>query len=305
MRPVMRFHGGKFGSNGVLAQSIVSHLPAHDIYVEPFGGAASVLMLKPPARSEIYNDLWREVTNVFQVLRDPEKAQRLRQALELTPYSRLELKDACEPLPWDDPVEQARRTIVRAFMSYSPAGVDPTHHTGLRVSLRPDRSTAANDWSSYPEAIPAFTDRLKGVTIECLDALDLISKYDATQALFYVDPPYLAETRGTRHRRVYHHDFSTEAEHDRLADQLLASNAMVVLSGYDHPLYRERFNDWTVVRYRSTANARLVLTHISAGHRGRSRVPCRHGSRSSHHGGARGLGHGAPRTTGTGTPAQR
>src|SRR5919204_6638148 len=77
-RPALRWFGGKWR----LAGWIISHFPPHAAYCEPYGGAASVLLRKPPARLETWNDLHGRLVNFFQVLR--EQPDELVAALQLT-----------------------------------------------------------------------------------------------------------------------------------------------------------------------------------------------------------------------------
>jgi DNA adenine methylase len=240
-RPVLRYHGGKFR----LAPWVLDFLPQHDVYVEPYGGAASVLLQKPRAQCEVYNDLNDEIVNVFRVLRDPELAERLAELVRLTPFARAEFQAAYERS--DDPVEQARRTVVRSFMGFGSGAAFSKHATGFRTGIRGGRHAgAATDLLTWPEAVPAFVDRLRGVTIESRDALYLIRRSDRVGTLFYVDPPYPLGTRGSAKgvRQKYAHEM-TDDHHRELAATLRAVKGMVVLSGYPCDLYdRELFPDW-------------------------------------------------------------
>jgi DNA adenine methylase len=230
-RPVMRYHGGKFR----LSDWIMGFFPRHDTYVEPFGGAASVLMRKPRSPAEVYNDMDDEIVNVFRVLRNPEQAQRLKELCALTPFAHSEFVLAQEPS--DDPVEQARRTIFRGAAGFGSAGATQGR-TGFRRYSKADRGvTPAMDWASYPSAIAAFCDRLRGVIIESENAVDVIDHHDTPGTLFFVDPPYLHETRSMATRNpAYRHEM-TDQDHQSLLERLLRVEGFVVLSGYSHPFY--------------------------------------------------------------------
>jgi len=246
-RPVLRYHGGKFR----LAPWVISHFPAHRCYVEPFGGAAGVLVQKERAYAEVYNDLDGDIVNLFRVLRDPGQCARLVNQVLLTPYARDEFSAAYEPT--DDPVERARRTLVRAEMGFGSAGATKGR-TGFRIDTRRKHGTAQELWRRFPDALTQVCDRLCGVMIENRPALSVIHQHDVEDTLFYVDPPYVMETRnvGARRGRYYNCEL-TDEDHAELLQQLRTVKGMVVLSGYPSGLYKDALQDWAM----TTTEARI------------------------------------------------
>jgi len=237
-RPVVRYHGGKWN----LAPWIISCFPKHRIYVEPFGGAASVLLQKQRSYAEVYNDLESEIVNVFRVLRNRNSAIELERRLKLTPFARDEWRNAYSP--GDDSIERARCMIVRAYMGFGSASTNPAHTTGFRASSNKSGTTPAHDWANFSEIISQITARLQGVCIERRPALQVVASHDSPETLFYVDPPYVRETREQRQRSVYRFELS-DRQHRNLGRALLTLEGMVVISGYACDLYdRELFADW-------------------------------------------------------------
>lgn len=278
-RPVMRYHGGKWR----LAPRLLAYFPPHDRYVEPFGGGAGVLLRKSRVgvKAEIYNDLDSQVVNVFRVLRDPVAAARLRELVELTPFSRVEFNLSYEDT--DDPIEQARRTIGRSFM-----GFGTTHRrasrTGFRAAQIQRNTTSAGDWRTWPAQIVEYVDRLRGVVIECRPAIECIRQQDSATTLFYCDPPYPRSTRTSlrghgRKDGAYAHEM-TDDDHRALARELRGISGMAVISGYACDLYDdELYPDWKRVTLKSMADGAkrrtevLWLSPAAAQARRRRRVP--------------------------------
>jgi|GEM_PF-353358 len=210
-RPVLRWHGGKWK----LAPKILPYLPPHHAYVEPYGGAASILLRKPRSYAEVYNDLDDEVVTLFRVLRDEMLAPKLIEALRLTPFARVEFQQAYE---WsDDPVELSRRLIIRSFMGFGSDGATKASvKTGFRATSSRSGTTPAHDWMHYPDCLPALIARLAGVTIEHRSAIEVMAQHDRERTLHFVDPPYLSQTRSTKNGyHGYKHEM-TDAQHAEL-----------------------------------------------------------------------------------------
>ncbi len=234
-RPLVRYHGGKW----VLAPWIVSCFPAHRCYVEPFGGGGSVLLRKPRAYAEVYNDLDGEIVNVFRVARDDGEA--LAKLLELTPFSRQEFNQSYEPDA--DPLEQARRTLVRSFMGFGSAAIS-MQKTGFRANSNRSGSTPAHDWMNYPDALRTTIQRLRGVVIESRDAIAVMRHHDTPETLHYADPPYVSETRFMGEKTKCYKYEMTDADHVALAEAMRGLSGMVVLSGYRCDLYDRLYAGW-------------------------------------------------------------
>jgi DNA adenine methylase len=238
-RPIFQYFGGKWR----VAPCIISHMPMHRVYVEPFGGGGSVLLRKPRCDAEVYNDLDSEVVNVFQVLRDHPK--EFLRALDLTPFSREEYELACKLTEDDGPLERARKTAVRAFFGFASQSLfvcdGSIRKAGFRAGDMRIGSTHASQWSGYVDALEAVIDRLKGVNIEHRDAMEIIPVWDSITTCYYVDPPYMASLRRTK--SLYAHEL-TEEQHVALLQLLRQVQGSVLLSGYDSALYNDMLSDW-------------------------------------------------------------
>ena len=239
MKPPFTYFGGKTA----VADRIVALLPDHEHYVEPFAGSLAVLLAKPPSHMETVNDLDGGLMNFWRVLRD--RPAELGRACALTPHSRAEYLLAYEPA--DSDIERARRVWVN--LTQGRGG--QMRRTGWRFYQDPRGSH-----SSMPDYLDAYTARIapaaariRNVSLECQDALELIEGYGRQpESLIYADPPYLGSLRTMNKGRCrgpdYSHELRSDGEHRELLETLLACRAAVVLSGYASPLYDDLLCTW-------------------------------------------------------------
>ncbi|MDZ4754302.1 MAG: DNA adenine methylase [Phycisphaerae bacterium] len=246
-----------YGGKAYYAEWIISKFPRHRVYIEPFGGAANVLLRKRPSDVEVFNDLDDRIVNFFRVVRDPRSLAELERRAYLTPYSRSEfvaLVDAPEPA---ESVDRAWWFFVRCRQAIGGLGMSKLYAASWAMSTR-TRRHMPEPVSKYLSAIEGLTEvaeRFRTVAIECLPAIQLIEKYDAADVFFYCDPPYVPETRHGGAASTYGKEMSFE-DHEALLTTLVQCKGRVMVSGYPSDLYERMLAGWT--RESCTATAHLT-----------------------------------------------
>ncbi len=157
------------------------------------------------------------------------KFQGFQLLVELYPYSREEF-EYCRDYWRDcvDDVERAARYFVAMRQSFN--GVGKSWSRSTRESAR-GMSRAASKYLSAVERLPEIHQRLKGIQIENRDFRQIIKDFNHPDTFFYLDPPYIADTRLSPN--VYEHEMTNE-DHEELVESLLRIKGKAMLSGYAH-----------------------------------------------------------------------
>lgn len=245
MKPVLKYPGAKWR----LADWIISQMPPHEGYIEPFFGSGAIFFNKPPSRIETINDLDGSIVRFFQVCR--ERPEDLAYALSLTPWSREEFlqSDFCDEQVND--IEAARQVAVRCWMTFGARTHCKTgwrHTTGAKRDGGPDNPKL---WTRLPDIIRQVAARLQMAQVENRPALDLIRLYNGPELLMYVDPPYPFCTR-TLNGKQYRYEM-TDTDHEELLKALIKSDSMILISGYDCEMYRDLLQGWSITTINTCA----------------------------------------------------
>jgi DNA adenine methylase len=218
------------GGKNRIARKIISLMPEHTTYIEPFCGGAQVFFHKEPSRVEVLNDLNEEVFNFLRVCQLHH--QELVRYLQFCTASRkwFELFQKQNPQTLSD-IQRAARFFYLQKNCYG--GLIKRQHFKISVE----------DGSNYnPHRIPLVLnlahERLLGVQLECLPYEEIITRYDRPDTFFYLDPPYF-------NRPYYKFNFE-EKDHVQLARVLAALKGRFLLSLNDAPEIRRIFADFRI-----------------------------------------------------------
>lgn len=251
LSPPLKWPGGK----NYLAKQIIAMMPPHLHYVEPYFGGGSVLLQRDPNRdwfideawklkngekvpshlkgcSEVVNDISLDLTNFWQVLANPTIFDEFKRIVEATPFSEWEWDFSFTSIDNEPAARRAADFFVRCRQSRS--GMQKDFATLSRNRTRNRVNEQASAWWNAVEGLAEVHARLTNVVILCRDALDVIRSQDGENTLFYVDPPYVHETRSTKD--LYEHEMSTE-DHVELLNLLHTIEGKFLLSGYHCEMY--------------------------------------------------------------------
>lgn len=224
----LNWYGGKF----YMAKKLIEMFPEHKYYIEGFGGAGHIIMRKQPSEIDVYNDINSDLYIFFKVLRS-DRRDELISKIQLTPYSRQEFLE-CRDKKTEciDDVEKARIFYIKTMQSFSSIGTSWSY--SKNKSRRGMSQAVSKFLGNVDDNMLSCIERLREVQVENLDIIDLIEKYDNKDAFFYLDPPYISETRISGD--VYDKEMPIE-KHEEMLKILLNIEGKCLISGYDHDVY--------------------------------------------------------------------
>jgi DNA adenine methylase len=231
-------------------------------YCEPFMGAASLFFARPPAPVEVLNDTDGDLVNLFKCLQDKNMFEELAHKIRYTLYARDEFIEALKI--WHDKSITDKVLRAWAFFVKLNMGVSNTSNSpgGWSRSFTSSQGCArnVNSWMMRLVMLDDWHKRLLRAQIDNRDALEVIKYWDSNDTVFYIDPPYIHDTR--KSKNVYNQELNNDY-HKNLVQIILDCKGAVVLSGYEHELYQPLIDaGWECTKYPTACHA-AVNTRIS------------------------------------------
>lgn len=240
----LRYFGGKWSLAKWIVPILWKYFPDHRYYIEPFGGGFGIGFQKRQVECQVYNEINPDPLFFFKTLQ--------------TNYG--ELIAAISNLNWNEEeyskpptgkseIDEAARIYLKARTGFVGAG------GRWECGVSKDR---INDRNHYClQSLLSASLMLQSVQISSKPALKCIKEWNHSDALIYLDPPYLHSARGSKDsrsvnpvsaipRRQYKFEMS-EAEHIELIKHVQSMCSGVMLSGYDSPLYDSLCDGWDKV----------------------------------------------------------
>ncbi len=202
-------------------------------------------MQKEKTPLEVYNDLGKNVYSLFKVLANEDSYIKLKNRLELAYYMN-GIREEYKELLKDKSLSVEDRAYYFFYVNRSSFnGVGGFSRTML---VRRNMSKSTSDYLSAIDRLPELHNRLSSVIIDNADIFDLLNRYNKNNVFIYLDPPYVKSTRSSSTN--YEVEMGEE-EHVKLVNTLLCSESKILISGYDHEIYKPLSKNWFKLDFKS------------------------------------------------------
>lgn len=240
----INWYGGK-GSiqQRNLLKRIINYINQSDklIFVDVFGGSG-IITLNIQDKIKKYNDINKDLINFFEVLKDEKLSMKLKDILCKTLYCKGIYEKAYEELISGKckiiDLNRAVNFYIATMQSINSVGA--LKKSGFKSSkshLRHGMGQAVSAWkTNIDKNLPIVIDEFRKVEVYNYDFLDCINKFDSKNTIFYLDPPYVSESR--KNKKVYTDELE-DKRHQELIEKMLTIKGNAILSGYENNIYTE------------------------------------------------------------------
>nr|WP_121270956.1 DNA adenine methylase [Pedobacter schmidteae] len=237
-----------YGGKQKLAATIVSLIPRHILYCEPFIGGAAVFFAKRPSEIEVINDTNRELVNFYRVAR--EDFVSLEKEIRISLHSRDMHRKATVIYKNPDMFSELKRAWAVWVLSTQSFSAILDGNWGFDLSSNTTTKKIHHHKSGFTEDLAI---RLQNCQIECADALYIIGSRDSENTFFYLDPPYYNSDCG-------HYDGYSLQDYESLLFLLSKIKGKFLLSSYPSPVLEKytKNQNWQkmAIRQKVSVNAK-------------------------------------------------
>lgn len=223
-KPILKTPISYYGGKQKLASKIISIIPDHVLYCEPFIGGAAVFFAKPKSEIEVLNDVNRELINFYRVVQNDFVS--LEREIRITLHSRDLHRKASVIYNHPDMFNEIKRAWAVWVLSAQSFSAQLDSSFGYDRSKNTTTKKIINNRDRFTDDMAI---RLQNCQIECADALYIVGSRDSDKSFFYCDPPYFNSNCG-------HYDGYSEQDFENLLQRLSAIKGKFLLSSYPSPV---------------------------------------------------------------------
>lgn len=228
-----------YGGKQKLASKIISLIPGHNLYCEPFLGGAAVFFAKEPSEIEVLNDTNKELINFYKMVQD--EFVGLEKEIRISLHSRDLHRKASVIYNHPDMFSEIKRAWAVWVLSSQSFSAQLGSSFGFDLSKNTTTKKIINNRDRFTED---YAIRLQNVQLESADALYVIKSRDTIDSFFYCDPPYFNSDCG-------HYDGYSEQDFENLLILLSNIKGKFLLSSYPSPLLmryakQNKWNTWSL-----------------------------------------------------------